>query len=35
MAHGQPKHMRKLEAAKKEKASCNLDQHRIEPGDGR
>jgi hypothetical protein len=35
IAHGQPKHLRKLEAAKREKASCDLDQHRIEPGDGR
>ena len=35
IAHGQPKHLRKLDAAHREKANRELDQHRIEPGDGR
>ncbi len=35
LAHGQPKSMRKLEAAQQEKANRDLDGHRIEPGDGR
>ena len=35
LAHGQPKHRRKLEAARQAKASRDLDQHRIETGDGR
>lgn len=35
LAHGQSKHIRKLETAKQEKADRTLDQHRIEPGDGR
>ena len=35
LAHGQPKHRRKLEAAQKAKASRDLDRHRIETGDGR
>jgi len=35
IAHGQPKHLRKLGAAQRQKASRDLDQHRIEPGDGR
>lgn len=35
IAHGQPKRLRKLEAAQREKASRDLDQRRIEPGDGR
>lgn len=35
LAHGQPKHIRKLKAAQQEQAEHNLDQHRIEPGDGR
>jgi hypothetical protein len=35
LAHGQPKHRRKLEAAQKAKASRDLDQHKIETGDGR
>ncbi|HEY1473349.1 MAG TPA: DUF4169 family protein [Pseudolabrys sp.] len=35
LAHGQPKHRRELEAAQKAKASRDLDQHKIETGDGR
>ena len=35
LAHGQSKHARKLEAARQAKASRDLDQHRIEKGDGR
>jgi Domain of unknown function (DUF4169) len=35
IAHGQPKSERKLSAARKEKASHDLDRHRIETGDGR
>jgi len=35
LAHGQPKQMRKLEAAQQAKADRDLDRHRIEPGDGR
>jgi hypothetical protein len=35
LAHGQPKHLRKLETVQREKAKRDLDQHRIEPGDGR
>ena len=35
LAHGQPKHWRKLEAAQKAKAGRDLDQHRIETGDDR
>ena len=34
LAHGLPKHLRKLEAAREEQAERHLDQHRIE-GDGR
>lgn len=34
LAHGQPKHRRKLAAARQAKASRDLDQHRIEKGDG-
>lgn len=34
-AHGQPKHIRKLEAARQEQAGYILDQKRLEPGDGR
>ena len=30
LAHGQPKHQRKLEAAQQAKASRDLDLHRIE-----
>ena len=35
LAHGQPKHRRKLKAAQQAKASRDLDQHRIDKGDGR
>jgi Domain of unknown function (DUF4169) len=35
LAHGQPNYRRKLEAAQKAKASRDLDQHKIETGDGR
>jgi Domain of unknown function (DUF4169) len=35
LAHGQPKHIRELKAAQLEQAERILDQHRIEPGDGR
>ena len=35
LANGQPKRLRKLEAAQEEKAARDLDRHRIEPGDGR
>jgi len=35
LAHGQPKHVRKLEAEKRTKASRNLDAHRIDTGDRR
>jgi hypothetical protein len=34
LAHGQPKHRRKLEAAQQAKANRDLDQHRIDKGDG-
>jgi len=34
LAHGQPKHRRKLEAAQQAKASRDLDRHRIDKGDG-
>ncbi len=34
LAHGQPKHRRKLDAAQRAKASRDLDQHRIDKGDG-
>ena len=33
IAHGQPKHLRTLEDAKRTKASRDLDRHRIEEGD--
>jgi hypothetical protein len=33
IAHGQPKHVRKLDAAEKDKARRNLDRHLIETGD--
>ncbi len=33
LAHGQPKHGRKLEDAQQKKASRDLDRHRIETGD--
>jgi hypothetical protein len=35
LAHGQPKHRRKLEAAQQAKSSRDLDLHRIDKGDGR
>ena len=35
LAHGQPKHVRKLDAARRAKAVRDLDRHRIEEGDGR
>ena len=35
LAHGQPKHIRKLQAAEQEKTGRTLDLHRIEPGEGR
>ena len=35
LAHGQPKPLRKLEAARRAKAVRDLDRHRIEEGDGR
>ncbi len=34
LAHGQPKHRRKLVAAQQAKASRDLDGHQIEKGDG-
>ncbi len=34
-AHGQPTSLRKLEDARQDKASRDLERHRIEPGDGR
>jgi hypothetical protein len=38
LAHGQPKHLRKLEAAERAKTGRDLDQHlieKIEKGDAR
>jgi hypothetical protein len=35
LAHGQQAHVRKLEANKQAKARRDLDQHRIDTGDGR
>jgi hypothetical protein len=35
LAHGQPRHVRALQSARVEQADRNLDQHRIEPGEGR
>ena len=35
LAHGQPKHRRKLDAAQQAKASRDIDLHRINKGDGR
>ncbi len=32
LAHGQPKHRRKIEAARQAKASRDLDLHRIDQG---
>ena len=34
LAHGQPKHLRKLDDAQQDKASRDLARHRIETGDG-
>ncbi|MGH9809373.1 MAG: DUF4169 family protein [Terriglobia bacterium] len=34
IAHGQPKHRRKLAAAQQTKASRDLDRHRIDKGGG-
>lgn len=34
LAHGQPKRQRKLAAAQQAKAGRDLDQHRIDKGDG-
>ena len=34
LAHGQPKAVRKLEAARRAKAVRDLEQHRIEEGNG-
>ncbi|MDP2411365.1 MAG: DUF4169 family protein [Pseudolabrys sp.] len=35
LAHGQPAHLRKLEATQQAKAERALDGHRIDTGDGR
>ena len=35
LANGQPKRLRRLQAAEQEQANHLLDLHRIEPGDGR
>ena len=35
LAHGRPKHQRKLADARQSKASRDLDRHRIDIGDGR
>lgn len=35
IAHGQPKHLRNLAAKQHDKAVRDLNQHRIETGDGR
>lgn len=35
LAHGQPKHVRELEAEKQAKASRDLEAHRIDTGDRR
>lgn len=35
LANGQPKHLRKLEAAQQAKAGSDLDCHQIEKGDRR
>jgi phage terminase small subunit len=35
LAHGQPKHLRKLHDEQQAKAARELDGHRIETGDGR
>lgn len=33
LAHGEPKRLRKLATARQQKASHDLDLHRLEPGD--
>jgi hypothetical protein len=33
LAHGQPAHLRKLEAARRDQASHSLDRHRVDSGD--
>jgi hypothetical protein len=33
IAHGRPKHLRNLEDAQQDKATRDLDRHRIEKGD--
>ena len=35
LAHAQPKRLRQLETTQRAKSSRDLDQHRIETGDGR
>lgn len=35
IAHGRSKSTKALEAAQRAKADHDLDQHRVEPGDGR
>jgi len=35
LAHGRPKNERELEAAQRAKSDRDLDQHRMERGDGR
>ena len=35
LAHGQPKHVRQIEAGKQAKATRDLEAHRIDKGDGR
>lgn len=35
LVHGQPKHVRTLDKAQQAKARRDLDQHRIDTGDGR
>jgi hypothetical protein len=35
LMHGRPKHLGKLDDARERKAGRDLDQHRIEKGDGR
>jgi len=35
LAHGQPKHVRKLETAQQKLAAKHLDQHRMDRGDDR
>jgi hypothetical protein len=35
LAHGQPKSVKALESARREKAGHDLEQHQMEKGDGR